>query len=244
MPVDILGVPVHPVSRTALLDTLIAWGSAGAPRRVFYMNVYGINLAQRDAAFRSALAAADLVFCDGYGVKWGARLLDAEIPERMTPPDWIDELAARTAAAGQSVFAIGDEPGVADAFQQALAARHAGYRDAGSHHGFFAKTGAENDAVIERINASGADHLLVGFGMPLQETWAADNIARLRVKTIIAVGALYRWYAGEERRAPRWMTDHGLEWLARLARHPVRHFRRYAIGNPLFLLRILKRRWS
>jgi N-acetylglucosaminyldiphosphoundecaprenol N-acetyl-beta-D-mannosaminyltransferase len=243
MPVDVLGVPVHPISRTTLLDALVEWGASPTVRHVFYMNVYGINLAQRDAAFRSSLAEADLVFCDGYGVKWGARLLDADIPERMTPPDWIDELAARTAAAGQSVFAIGDEPGVADAFQKALAAKHAGYRDAGSHHGFFTKTGAENDAVIDRINASGANHLLVGFGMPLQETWSVVNAARLRVGTVIAVGALYRWYSGAEQRAPRWMTDHGLEWLARLARHPVRHFERYVIGNPLFVLRVLRQRW-
>ena len=193
-PVDVLGVPVHPVSRRQLLDVLIAWGASKGLYRVFYMNVHGINLAQRDAAFRSALAGASLVYCDGYGVKWGARLLDAAIPERMTPPDWIDDFAARTAAAHQSVFAIGDEPGVAAVFQQALAAKHAGYQDAGSHHGFFAKTGAENDAVIERINESGADHLLVGFGMPLQETWTAANVSRLRVKTIIGVGALYRWY--------------------------------------------------
>ena len=96
--------------------------------------------------------------------------------------------------------------------------------------------------MIDAINASGATHLLVGFGMPLQEKWIADNASRLRVKTAIAVGALFRWHAGIEQRSPRWMTDYGLEWLGRLAQHPVRHFRRYVIGNPLFLARVARAR--
>ena len=131
---------------------------------------------------------------------------------------------------------------MATAFQATLAAEHPGYRDAGSHHGFFAKHGADSDAVVDAINASGATHLLVGFGMPLQEMWITEHAARLRVATVLPVGALFRWHAGIETRAPRWMTDHGLEWLARLGSHPLRHFRRYVIGNPRFLLRVIRSR--
>jgi N-acetylglucosaminyldiphosphoundecaprenol N-acetyl-beta-D-mannosaminyltransferase len=239
-PIDLLGVPIHPVSQAQLLDTLVSWGRGTTLRRVYYINIHGMNLAHEDDAYRRALHRGDVVFCDGYGVKWGARLAGSSLPERMTPPDWIDRFAAATAAAGQSVFALGDEDGVAARFQRQLTERHPGYRDAGHHHGFFAKTGAENAAVLARINAASADHLLVGFGMPLQELWTDANASRLRVKTVISVGALFRWYSGEERRGPPWMTEHGFEWLARLAQHPVRHFRRYVVGNPLFLYRILR----
>lgn len=239
-PVTLLDVPIHPISIDQLVDLLIDWGAGDQLRRVFYVNVHAMNLAHEDAAFRHRLQDADLVFCDGHGVRLGARLLGLDIPHRMTPPDWIDRFAAKTAAAGQSVFALGDEAGVAAAFQARLDADHPGYRDAGSHHGFFAKHGRENDAVIDAINASGANHLLVGFGMPLQEEWITTNAARLRVKVALPIGALFRWHSGVERRAPRWMTDHGLEWLARFGSHPVRHFRRYAVGNPRFLLRVLR----
>jgi exopolysaccharide biosynthesis WecB/TagA/CpsF family protein len=139
------------------------------------------------------------VFCDGYGVRWGARLAGLTIPHRMSPPDWIDDFAARAAAADQSVFALGDEPEVAASFQAKLAEARPGYRVAGSHDGFFEKQRAANDAVVDLINASGATHLLVGFGMPLQEQWLAANAHRLLVKTVIPVGALFRWPAGIDR---------------------------------------------
>lgn len=241
-PVDLLGIPIHPVSVESLVETLVAWGTEDRLRRVFYVNVHAMNLAHDDPAFRRALAGADLVFCDGYGVKWGARLVGVDIPHRLTPPDWIDAFARATAAAGQSVYALGDEDGIAHDFQRQITERTPGYRDAGSMHGFFAKDGPPNDDVIDRINASGATHLLVGMGMPIQERWATEHAHRLRVRTVLAVGAMFRWYTGVDVRAPRWMTDHGLEWAARLASHPVRHFQRYAIGNPRFLARVLRAR--
>jgi N-acetylglucosaminyldiphosphoundecaprenol N-acetyl-beta-D-mannosaminyltransferase len=243
-PLYVIGVGIHPVSAADLIRIIIAWGDGQLQRRVFHVNVHAMNLAAHDEAFLAALRRADLVFCDGYGVKWGARLAGLRIPYRMTSPDWIDDFAAWTAAAGQSVFAIGDEEGVAEAFQRMLASRHPGYRVAGSHHGFFSKEGPENDAVIDAINRSGAHHLLVGFGMPLQELWLERNAARLKPRVLIPVGALFRWYTETDRRAPAWMTDYGMEWLARFVRHPLRHFRRYAVGNPAFLLRVLRWRFG
>lgn len=238
--VDLLGIPIHPVSPDGLVRTLVNWGKGPTQRRASYVNVHAMNLAASNESFRTALIQSDLVFCDGIGVKWAGRLAGHRIPHRMTPPDWIDEFAAATARAGQSVFALGDEAGIAARFQQLLASRHPGYCDAGSHHGFFHKEGAENDTVVGAINASGAHHLLIGFGMPLQELWLERNARRLAPRVLMPVGALFRWYTGTDRRAPRWMTDHGLEWLARFARHPLRHFRRYAIGNPAFMLRVLR----
>lgn len=239
-PVRLLGIPIHPISPAQLVDTIVAWGaqSIGRPRRVYNVNVHAMNIAARDREFAAALQRADLVFCDGFGVKWGARLAGLHIPYRMTPPDWIDAFAAATAAARQSVFALGDEDGVAEAFQTLLAERHPGYQNAGAHHGFFAKSGPDNEAVIAAINAAAPTHLLVGFGMPLQEKWLEANAERLTAMVLIPVGALFRWYTGVEKRAPHWMTDHGLEWLARFLRHPVRHFARYAIGNPAFFARV------
>ena len=241
-PVDVLGIPVHPVSPRELVATMVAWGNGTSTRRVYNVNVHAMNLACREADFRAALQRADLVFCDGFGVKWGASLLGHELPHRMTPPDWIDDFAAATARAGQSVYALGDESGVAASFQDLLTQRHPGYRSAGSHHGFFDREGPENEHVVAQINASGATHLLVGLGMPLQERWLEANASQLQPRVLVPVGALFRWYAGVEQRAPRWMTDRGLEWLARFLRHPVRHFRRYAVGNPLFLSRVLAAR--
>lgn len=241
-PVSLCGVPVHPVSAPELVEAIIAFGRGERLRRVYNVNVYAMNLATDDRGFADALRGADLVFCDGFGVKWGARLAGIAIPHRTTPPDWIDAFAEQAARAGQAVFALGDQDGVAAAFQKRMAERHPGYRVAGAQHGFFAKSGADNDAVVAAINNSGATHLLVGLGMPLQEKWIEANASRLNVRVAISVGALFRWITGREVRAARWMTDHGLEWLSRLMRHPVRHFRRYVFGNPRFLARVVRQR--
>jgi len=238
-----LGVPIHPVSPSQLVDIIVAWGKEPGLHRVYNVNVHAMNLAQDLPDFKSSLQRADLVFCDGFGVKWLAKMAKVHIPYRTTPPDWIDDFAREAAKCRQSVFAIGDEDGVADRFLRLLCSRHPGLIAAGSHHGFFDKTGAENEAVIEKINKSEATHLLVGFGMPLQERWIEQNAHALRVRVVLPVGALFRWYCGFEKRAPRWVTDHGLEWVARYLRHPVRHFRRYMIGNPLLLARALRFRF-
>jgi len=238
-----MGIPVHRLRTDQLIATVVQWGKQDRLRRVYNVNAHGMNLAAEHEDFRRCLQDADLVFCDGYGVKLGAEVLGMNIPDRMTPPDWIDDFATAVTAAGQSVFALGDEEGVAASFQKLLAERHGGYRDAGSFHGFFDKSGPDNDAVIDRINASGAVHLLVGFGMPLQERWIEANRHRLAVKVAFSMGALFRWYAGYEKRPAKWLTDHGLEWMGRLARHPFKHFRRYVVGNALFVTRVF-RAWA
>jgi N-acetylglucosaminyldiphosphoundecaprenol N-acetyl-beta-D-mannosaminyltransferase len=243
-PVYLLGVPIHPVSPAELVRIIVQWGAEDAFRRVYNVNVYAMNLAQELPDFKEYLQKADLVFCDGFGVKWIAKLANVEIPYRMTPPDWIDDFADAAAKAGQSVFALGDEQIVAARFVEMLKDRHPGLKIAGSHTGFFEKTGAENEAMIQKINESGAVHLFVGFGMPRQERWIEANAHALRVKVVFPIGALFRWYIGYEKRASPWMTAHGLEWLSRLIRHPMRHFRRYIVGNPLFLMRALRSRFG
>jgi N-acetylglucosaminyldiphosphoundecaprenol N-acetyl-beta-D-mannosaminyltransferase len=242
----VLGIPIHPVVPQQLIEILLAWGDEpgrSTPRRIYNVNVRAMNIAARNESFRSALEQADLVYCDGHGVRWGAWILGTPLPARMTPPDWIDAFAAATASRGQSVFALGDEGEIASRFQRSLAEEHPGYRAAGGHHGFFEKTGPENDRIIDRINRSNARHLLVGFGMPRQELWLEENLARLQVGTVIPVGALFRYYTAIEQRGPRWLTDRGFEWATRLARRPIHHFRRYVIGNPLFLARAVLSRF-
>jgi N-acetylglucosaminyldiphosphoundecaprenol N-acetyl-beta-D-mannosaminyltransferase len=237
--VRLLDLQIHPITQDALLNAAVAWGESRPLRRIYHANVHAMNLANAHADFKSYLNRADLVFCDGFGVKWGARLTGQYIPERLAVSDWIGEFCRRTGEAGQSVFALGDEPGVAAGFQECMAAVHRGYRPAGSHHGFFTKTGAENDRVIKMINDSGARHLLVGFGMPLQERWIEANADRLTVSVVYPVGATFRWFTGKDVRAPSWMSRNGLEWVHRFARHPIKLFGRYAVGNPTFVARIL-----
>ena len=76
--------------------------------------------------------------------------------------------------------------------------------------------------------------------MPLQEHWILENLDRVEARAFINLGACLGFYTNTIYRGPRWMTDRGLEWLARLMTEPYRLWKRYIIGNPLFLYRVIK----
>ena len=207
-----------------------------------YVNIHAINLAQDHAWFRNFVNGSEVVYCDGFGIKWGARLLGLRIPERLTPPDWISMLAAECTRKHYSLFLLGAHPGVGELAGVTLKQQFTGLNIAGIQHGYFDKSNdsKENEAVLQAINDARPDILLVGLGMPLQEHWLMENWERLNVKVALPVGALFDYLAGKFPRAPHWMTDHGLEWLGRLIIEPGRLWRRYLLGNPRFVWLVLK----
>jgi len=141
---------------------------------------------------------------------------------------------------GLSLYLLGAQPGVADRLATLLRRRHPGLRVAGTHHGYL--RGEDDEArVVAEINASGANVLLVAMGAPAQDLWIERNAPRLRAGVAMGVGGLFDFYSGRVARAPQWMREAGLEWAYRLVQEPARMWRRYVIGNPLFLWRA--RRW-
>lgn len=233
-PRSIVGVPVHPIGLQTLLRLIGQTIGKHQQATVMYANAYAVNLAQREPAFRKALHQATIVFCDGYGVWLAAQLLGTPLPERLTPPDWIMQLAKNANEHQYRLFLLGAKPGVAAAAAQTLHF-HFPQLEITSQHGYFDPHGAENDAVIEKINRAAPDILLVGMGMPRQEIWIQENLHRHSVPIVIAVGALFDYLAGHLKRGPRWLTDSGGEWLSRLYSEPRRLWRRYLLGNPIFL---------
>lgn len=240
--VNVLGVPVCSLTMISLIDRVRSLTQQGGQHTVMYANVHTLNAAYTDPDLRRIMNAADVVYCDGAGVVLGARLLGHRLPERMTGADWIHALCARCAVEGLSLYLLGSQPGVAERAAQKLNALYPGLYVAGTHHGHFHDTPGATETVIVTVNAVRPDILLVGMGTPLQEKWIAARRAELDVPVVWAVGALFDFVAGAQPRGPRWMLDHGLEWLYRLLSDPRRLWRRYLIGNPLFVLRVLKQR--
>jgi N-acetylglucosaminyldiphosphoundecaprenol N-acetyl-beta-D-mannosaminyltransferase len=237
---ELLGIQISKVDLPELLDKIESLVQRKEPALVNNVNVHACNLAFEQPAFRAILNRSEVVFCDGFGVKLGAALCGIRLGQRMTPPDWIDDLFVRCVAHGYSVYFVGDTAPVVAHFAQEVQRRYPELNIAGKHHGFFPLQGAENEQLLAAIRAADADIILTGMGMPRQEFWAEEARIHLEKGVLIATGALFRWYTGHERRAPKWITAFGLEWLARLLTSPRRHFRRYVIGLPLFFLRVLR----
>jgi N-acetylglucosaminyldiphosphoundecaprenol N-acetyl-beta-D-mannosaminyltransferase len=236
---SLMGLRIDLLDRTALLAQLEAALGEDQDFTANNVNVHAMNTAWADPTFRSALNASDLVFVDGAGVRLGARLAGVTVGERLTPADWIGDLFSLCIRHDWPVFWLGDTDEVGATLEGYLHAFFPGLRLAGRHHGFFAKEGPESDAVVDKINASGARLLMVGMSMPIQEKWLAANRDRLRPPVRLSLGGLARILTGHIRRGPRWMTNNGLEWAFRLCMQPAYTWRRYLIGNPLFLLRLL-----
>ncbi len=236
----IFGIEIIDISRDKLLNTIIHMAKSCKKRRIFYVNVHALNIAYRCPRFHSLLSSADLVFNDGFGVNLASAFIGQRLNNRNTPPDWIDDLAEKAISYGVGFFFLGDEEIVVSKAKDVMAERHKNLRIVGIHHGFFTKNGVENNVIVSKINETSPHTLFVGMGMPTQEFWIDDNIDRLNANVYLPVGALFRWYSGVEKRAPKWITDHSFEWLARLALHPVKLFKRYVIGNTIFFIRLAK----
>jgi N-acetylglucosaminyldiphosphoundecaprenol N-acetyl-beta-D-mannosaminyltransferase len=242
--VNVLGVGVDPVTVGELHAGIKRLVESGEQGTVLNVNAHCLNLLYTDATLREFFDGADLVFCDGAGVMLAAKLLGERIPERITYAEWAWRLAAFAEVQGLSLFLLGAGPGVAERAARRLRTLHPDLRISGVEHGYFDHSpgSRESEAVLRKLNAAGPDILIVGLGMPLQERWLMENRDAIVASVALTGGAVFDYVSGGLRRGPRLLTDNGFEWLARLIVEPRRLWRRYLIGNPLFLLRVLGQR--
>jgi N-acetylglucosaminyldiphosphoundecaprenol N-acetyl-beta-D-mannosaminyltransferase len=238
--VNILGVKLTPIRMDELNQYIGRVIESGGKEPVNCINVHKVHLAHESAVVRKFLNDSNVVFADGAGVILGARMLGQRIAERIGYGDWIDSLCAFCAQRGYTMYFLGNRPGVAASAAEILTERHSGLKVVGTGHGYFNKTYGhpETEEVVRRINEANADIVLVGLGRPAQEIWLAENIHRLKTHVTLTGGGALDLVAGTLRRGPPWLVNHGFEWLARLFIEPRRLWRRYLIGNPLFILKM------
>ena len=244
--INILGVRIDDLPVKMLVEQITSHARNREKAIISNVNIHAMNLAFELDDFRQFLNECEIVFCDGVGVKVGARILGQDLHYRYTPQDWIPLLCAECVANDLSMYFLGAREGIAKRAANKLQIAFPGLRILGTLHGHFDKSPRteENRMVIRDINKQKPDILLVGFGMPIQEFWLRDNLSQIDTTITIPVGALFDYISGEIPRAPLWMTDNGLEWLGRLLIEPKRLWRRYLVGNPLFLWRVIKQRFK
>jgi exopolysaccharide biosynthesis WecB/TagA/CpsF family protein len=209
-------------------------------RSVFFVNADCLNKIFNDRQYFQILRKANLVLPDGIGLVLAGNMLKTPLKENVNGTDMLPYLCEMAATHGHSLFLLGGQPQVAEQMADRLAEIYK-VKIAGTHHGYFDRK-TENEKVIEAINDSGAKLLLVAFGAPLQEKWISENREQLAPNILMGVGGLFDFYSEKTKRAPRWLREIGLEWVYRILQEPGRMWRRYVIGNPLFLYRVM--RWK
>ncbi len=237
--VDILGVHVDVID-THGLHAAIAGSIKNQHKDTYaYVNVNAINIAQVDKRFRDFLNRSHVVYCDGEGVRLGGKFLGVSLPPRVVLTYWIWELCEFCQSEGYTMFFLGATAQNVNEAVQNVRARFPRIRILGSHHGYFEKEGRESDDVVDLIRQAKPNVLVVGFGMPVQEFWIEENFSRLSANVILPAGSMIDYTAGRKGLAPEWMATNGMEWLYRFFQEPSRLWKRYLIGNPLFMIKIL-----
>jgi len=234
----VLGVPLHALRFTDMLDHIGRWIVEGGPARMICTaNPELVMIAQRDIHFFTILQRAQLVTADGIGLLWAAKRLGHPLPERVTGSDGLPIIAERAAREGWKLFLLGAGPGVAEKTAAVLSSRFPGLQVVGTGGG--SPSDEEEDDWVTRVNAAHADILFLAYGSPAQEKWIARNLPRLQVGVVIGVGGAFDFVAGVTQRAPKWMRRAGIEWLHRLIKQPWRW--RRMLRLPRFVIAVLRR---
>ncbi|MDX6356674.1 MAG: N-acetylglucosaminyldiphosphoundecaprenol N-acetyl-beta-D-mannosaminyltransferase [Streptomyces sp.] len=189
---------------------------------------------RRDPRLGEAVSGCDLVVADGQAVVWASRLLRAPLPERVAGIDLFMRLLAEAEPRELSVYFLGARQDVLDTMMREVAVRFPELRVAGYRNGYF--DDADQEAVADAIQDSGAQLLFLGMTSPKKEIFTAAYGKRTGVHVVHGVGGSFDILAGVTRRAPRGFQRLGLEWLYRLLQEPRRLARRYLTTNAAFLL--------
>jgi N-acetylglucosaminyldiphosphoundecaprenol N-acetyl-beta-D-mannosaminyltransferase len=212
---------------------------------VFTLNPDHCFHLQRNADFHAAYRQADFITSDSKYVYWMLGWLGRGIQEKVSGSDIVPTYCNHHRDhADVKVFLLGAAPGIAQKALERINQRVGREIVIGAHSPSmnFVNDEAEIARVIRMVNESGATTLIVGLGAPKQEIWIVRyRHAMPAVKVFMGVGATIDYEADAVKRAPRWMTRNGLEWLYRLATEPGRYWRRYARDMEFFWLVLLDR---
>ena len=234
--VRIGALKVDVLNLAGALDAIDALVAAKAGGTVFTPNVDHVVQVEHDPRFRAAYDQVSLSLVDGMPLLWAARLLKTPLPEKVSGSDLILPLMQRAAQRGHRVYFLGGADGAAELAKQKLLVDLPSLQIVGVDPARIdVNGGPEVQApILERIRAANPDLLLVALGAPKQEIWSHEQRAALGSAVAIGVGASLDFIAGAQTRAPKWMSDSGLEWAYRLAQNPRRMASRYLLRDPEF----------
>jgi N-acetylglucosaminyldiphosphoundecaprenol N-acetyl-beta-D-mannosaminyltransferase len=237
---NIIGAPIDVITFQQAIAKISAWSIKNESRYVCITNVHSVVTASQEPDFEQALNAADLCTPDGAPVAWLMRKLGNRKQERVNGPDLMWQYCAHAEKTGEAFFLFGGEQNTLDILQTKLIKQFPLVKIAGAYSPpFRALTDAEDAAIVDQINSSGAGVVWVSLGCPKQEKWMAAHRGRINA-VMIGVGAAFDYHAGTIVRAPLWMQQNGLEWFYRLCSEPRRLWRRYLVTNSIFIIKAFK----
>jgi N-acetylglucosaminyldiphosphoundecaprenol N-acetyl-beta-D-mannosaminyltransferase len=208
------------------------------------INAHSYNTALKDSLFAEALTKGDVLIPDGASVVMACRWLKAKSQptERIAGWDLFVHEMDRLNRKGGTCFFMGSSEKVLELIRKRAAVDYPNIKVETYSPPYKPEFSEEdNKGIIEAINKANPDLLWIGMTAPKQEKWTYTHWKELDIHCHVGtIGAVFDFFAGTVERAPLWWQEHGLEWLYRLLKEPKRMWRRYIIGNTLFLKNVIK----
>lgn len=230
------GVDVDALTMDQTLDRIEELVDAGTPVQHVVLNAAKVVAMTKDPALLAVIAACPIINADGASVVLASRVLRRPLPERVAGIDLFLELVERCAANGRSIYLLGATDDVLNEVIRRFSEQYPNLIIAGHRNGFW----DDDDEVIAGVAASGADLLFLAIPSPRKEFWLGANMERLGVPFAMGVGGSFDVVAGQVRRAPVWVQRIGCEWVYRVVQEPRRMWKRYLVGNTMFVWLTLK----
>ncbi|GGH88678.1 N-acetylglucosaminyldiphosphoundecaprenol N-acetyl-beta-D-mannosaminyltransferase [Pullulanibacillus pueri] len=228
-------VKVNVTNRNEILSKITTRLNEKQKTVILFLNAHCYNIAQKDDIYRKHINASDFVLNDGIGVELGAKLFNFRFDENLNGTDFTPQLLEAAAISGDSIFLLGGQPGVAETAKTKLERRIPGLKIVGCSDGYF----THSQKIVEQINQSKADIVIVGMGVPLQEKWIYNHKDLIHSTLFVGVGAYIDFASERIKRAPSLLRKMRMEWLYRLLHEPKRLWKRN-IGSLIFFYYIFK----
>lgn len=228
-----LGVNVSSLTYDEIIDELKIRIKEGKQSTLIAVNPEKVITANSNPLVKELINESTFQIPDGVGIIIASKLKGGSLRERVTGIDMMERLLRFAADEGHGVFFYGAKEEVVSEAKRKLEERYPSLNIAGYENGYV----KDQEALIQKINNSGASLLFIALGSPKQELWIRENMGRLNVKVFQGVGGSFDVFSGKVNRAPAFYRKFGLEWLYRLLKEPKRIKRQMAL--PRFLLKVL-----
>ncbi len=236
---ELFGVQVSATTYDEAVGAILRAAKQRVPAVVSLQAVHAVVTASGDPGLRKKVNTFQIVAPDGQPVRWALNLLHRTgLRDRVYGPELMLRLCGRAAKERVRIYLYGSSPSTIEALRAKLTTKYPALQVAGAESPPFRPLSAEeDDAMVQRVNESGAGLMFVGLGCPKQDNFAYEHRDRIQAVQV-CVGAAFDFHAENKKMAPAWMQRHGLEWIYRLIHEPRRLWRRYLITNSIFLAKL------
>lgn len=233
--VDIAGINIDDISMEDAVERIYDFIASNENHSVYTPNAEIMMDGITNKTMKTILNTSDMVVADGAGVVLASKILGREVTEKVSGFDLVKSLLIASSKRPIKFYLFGGKPGIPEKANANIICDYPGAEIAGTRNGYFSKE--DEEAIINDINNSGADVLIVCLGAPKQEIWINEHKHMLKVKVCLGVGGTLDVLAGNVKLAPDFFRNHGLEWLYRLYKEPKRFIRMLKL--PKFILYVM-----